>query len=172
MDKSNKVLVIQLTRIGDLIQTLQAARQLKAENPNISLGLVARRKFAKGIEFLLETVFDDLFLFDTKDFFIHQNFKDSQKQVGSFIQEINEHNYELLINLSFTQASSYLATSINAHVKFGLNRNLRSEVVIDDKWSQFVYSNTMVHADSPFCLVDIYRYIMGVDLGGRRIIKK
>lgn len=160
--KRHKVLIIQLTRIGDLIQTLQAARQLKAENPNILLGLVARKKFANGIDFLLETVFDELYLFDTKDFFIKKDLTSAKNEVHSFINIINKEKYDLTINLSFTKASAYLSSTLNASVKFGLQRNSRNEIVINDKWSQFVYSNTMNHAHTPFSLVDIYRYIMGV----------
>ena len=47
--------IIQLTRIGDVIQTFQAAKQLKTENPQVELTLIARKEFAKGLEFLLES---------------------------------------------------------------------------------------------------------------------
>ena len=48
-----KIAILQLTRIGDLVQTYQATRQFKAENPNTHITLIARRKFATGIHFLL-----------------------------------------------------------------------------------------------------------------------
>jgi ADP-heptose:LPS heptosyltransferase len=55
-----KIAIIQLTRIGDLIQTAQAVRQFKAENPDTEITLIARRKFGNGIFFLLETIFDEV----------------------------------------------------------------------------------------------------------------
>ena len=54
MNKVVKVAVIQITRIGDLIQTAQAVRQFRAENQAVHITLIARRKFAKGIDFLLD----------------------------------------------------------------------------------------------------------------------
>lgn len=162
MQRQTKVAIIQLTRIGDLVQTLQAARQFKAENPDVELTLIARSKFAKGIKFLLETVFDKFYLFETKDFFIEKSFDGALSEVNSFLSEINSNNFDMLVNLSFSKASAYLANSLNAKVKFGLLRNNKNEIAIQDKWSQFVYSNVMTHGNSPFTLVDIYRYILGV----------
>lgn len=162
MNEKNKIVIIQLTRIGDLIQTLQATRQLKAEKPNLHISLVARKKFAKGICFLLETVFDEIILFDTQDFFIEKTLTAAKSEVHSFIKKLNATKYDYAINLSFTKSSSYLNTLIDANEKYGLQRNASSEIVINDKWSQYIFSNTMNHAQGPFNLVDLYRYILGV----------
>jgi ADP-heptose:LPS heptosyltransferase len=162
MTSSPRLLIIQLTRIGDLIQTVQASRQFKSENPNFHLTIVARRKFASELIFLLETVFDDIILFDTKDFFIKKDFKSACSEVHTLVTKTNETPFDYAINLSFCKSSSYLNSLIQAEFKFGIHRNDRAEVSINDKWSQFIYSNVLNTADSPFSLVDIYRYIMGV----------
>lgn len=162
MKKQDKVLIIQLTRIGDLIQTLQAARQLKAEDPELKLSLVARKRFAEGIIFLLETVFDELYLFDTKDFFIQKSFSSAKQEVHTFLNTLRDKHFDMVINLSFSKSSSYMCSLIHSKYKLGAQRNSKSEVVINDKWSQYVYSNTINHSNSPFNLVDLYRYIMGV----------
>ena len=43
----------------------------------------------------------------------------------------------------------------------GLYRNKKSQVGVDDKWSQFIYSNVLESIHCPFNLVDIYRSILG-----------
>lgn len=161
MEDQKHILIIQLTRIGDLIQTVQACRQIKAENPEVVLSLLAREKFASGIIFLLETVFDHIYLFETKDFFAQGNFKGATESVGRFMQKVNHIKYDLSVNFSFSKSSSYLHSLINARHKMGLYRNRRSEVCINDKWSQYVYSNVLNNTDVPFSLVDIYRYMLG-----------
>lgn len=163
MTEQNKIIIIQLTRIGDLIQTYQATRQLKAEKPHLQITLVARKKFASGICFLLETVFDEIILFDTKDFFIESNLASAKSELHTFLTKLNSTRFDFAINLSFTKSSSYFTTLINAKEKYGLHRNLRTEIVINDKWSQYIFSNTMNHAHGPFNLVDLYRYILGVN---------
>ena len=96
MDKT-KIAIIQLTRIGDIIQTTQAARQMKAESPDAHLTLIARRKFAKGLMFLLETVFDNIILFDTADFFIQKSLKSGKAEVSSFIKQLKSEKFEFTI---------------------------------------------------------------------------
>ncbi|MAX66471.1 MAG: glycosyltransferase family 9 protein [Bacteriovoracaceae bacterium] len=162
MNKEIKVAIIQLTRIGDLIQTLQAARQFKAENPEAKFTLIARKQFAQGILFLLETVFDDIILFDTKEFFKTKQLAEATKEVNFLIDHINQHKFDLAINLSYSKSSTYLCSLIQAKCKFGPHRNTKNEILIEDKWSQYVYSNVLNGTSVPFSLVDIYRYIMGV----------
>lgn len=163
MSTQPRIAIIQLTRIGDLIQTLQATRQFRSENSGAHLTLIARRKFASGITFLLETVFDEIILFDTKDFFKDPNLKAAKLNVGGFFHKMNEKSFDFSINLSFSKSSSYLNSLIKSDHKLGLYRNDKTEISINDKWSQYVYSNVMNSANTPFCLVDIYRYIMGVN---------
>lgn len=163
MSNQTKIAIIQMTRIGDLIQTTQAARQMKAENSDAHLTLIARKKFAKGINFLLETVFDEIILFDTIDFLQSKNLKESKKEVSNFVSELNSKKFDFSINLSFSKSSSYLSSIINAEYKMGISRNNKSEITISDKWSQYIYSNVMNGSNVPFSLVDIYRYIIGVE---------
>lgn len=161
MDKT-KIAIIQLTRIGDIIQTTQAARQMKAESPDAHLTLIARRKFAKGLMFLLETVFDNIILFDTADFFIQKNLNSGKAEVSSFIKQLKSEKFEFTINLSFSKSSSYLAQLIDSPYKLGLHRNENNQIVLNDRWSQYIYSNVLNNTHVPFSLVDMYRFIMGV----------
>lgn len=161
MSSSSKIVIIQLTRIGDLIQTIQATRQFKAENPEARLTLVARKSFAEGILPLIESVFENVILLETKDLFQKKTFQSGKTSLHNFIHGVNEEKFDLLINLSFSKSSSYLASLIEAPSKMGIRRNFSAEVVITDKWSQFIYSNVMNGTSSPFQLVDIYRYMLG-----------
>lgn len=160
---NKKICIVQLTRIGDVIQTFQAARQFKYENPNFSLSLVARRDMAKGLIFLLKDVFDEVFLFETSDFFpVGTKRLDSAKdRLNAFIKEVNQSEFDLLVNFSFTNTSSYLCNLISAKVKMGTRRNFKNQLVITDKWSQYVYSNVLESDFCPYNLVDIYRNMLG-----------
>jgi ADP-heptose:LPS heptosyltransferase len=161
------ICIIQTTRIGDILQTYQAARQLKLENKNISLTLVARRKMASGLLFLLENVFDDIILFDTQDFVprvknltVHQ----SLDIMSSFFQEVNHKKFNLAVNFSFSRSSAHILSLIDAKVKMGPYINSHGQIAIDDKWSQFVYSNVLDVDYSPFNLVDIFKHTLGAKL--------
>lgn len=161
MQNKFKMAFVQLTRIGDVIQTFTAARQLKTENPNVELTLIARKKFAEGLDFLLKDVFDHIVYFETKDFFIKKDLKSAKTQVHNFIHGLNKLDLDIVINLSFNKSSSFLTSLIKAKHKMGLHRNSHSELAVDDKWSQFIYSNVMTSTLNPFNLVDIYKHIAG-----------
>lgn len=161
MQNKFKMAFIQLTRIGDVIQTFTAARQLKTENPNVELTLIARKQFAHGLEFLLKDVFDNIVYFETKDFFAEKKLSSARAEVHNFISDINKYEFDIAINLSFNKSSSFLTSLINAKFKMGLHRNRHSELAVDDKWSQFIYTNVMSSTLNPFNLVDIYKHIAG-----------
>lgn len=163
MHNKFKMAFIQLTRIGDVIQTFTAARQLKTENPNTELTLIARKKFAQGLDFLLKDVFDEVVYFDTKDFFTEKNLVAAKDNTHNFIQDLNKYEFDIVINLSFNKSSSFLTSLIKSKYKMGIHRNNLGELAINDKWSQFIYSNVMTGPMNPFNLVDIYKHIAGAN---------
>ena len=113
MKTSMKICVVQLTRIGDIIQTYQAAKQLKTENPNIELTLIARKKFSQGLDFLLKDVFTNIIELNTQDFF-KSNKDDLQKvhtRLHNFIHDIKKFDFDLVVNLSFNKSSNIFAFS-------------------------------------------------------------
>jgi len=157
-----KMAIVQLTRIGDVIQTFQAASQLKLENPNVELTLIARKKFADGIMFLLEQTFDNIVLLDTQNFFQKKNdLNKVRANVHNWIFDLKKFEFNIVINLSFCKTSSFLTTLLRPKVTMGIHRNERSQLAINDKWSQYIYSNVMATPNCPFNLVDIYKNMLG-----------
>jgi ADP-heptose:LPS heptosyltransferase len=163
MEKKIKVCVIQLTRIGDILQTYVAAKQLKSENSNVELTLITRRKFSTQLRFLLKEAFDHIIEFETKDFLDKSNInlREALVNTHNFIHDIKKNEFDLIVNLSFNKSSSYLTTLIADKLKMGLYRNERAQLGIDDKWSQFVYSNVMESSNCPINLIDIFKGILG-----------
>jgi ADP-heptose:LPS heptosyltransferase len=161
MTSSNKILIVQVTRIGDIIQTYQAAKQLKFENPDVKLYLLGRTNFAKPLRFLLDEVFEEVFYLDTKFYTNTNSLEDSQARVHSLITTLNSYDFDCAINLSFSKVSAYLMSSITTRIKLGNRYNLDGDISIKDPWSQFVFSNTMRGTLNPFNLVDIYKNILG-----------
>lgn len=160
---SKNIGIVQLTRIGDVIQTWQAAKQLKADYPEANLFLVARKSMAGQLGFLLDEVFDEVFYLDVKEFLPSRDFplQEGLVKAREFCARVGAKNLDLLVNLSFNKSSSYLATMIPAKLKMGLLRNQINQIAIEDKWSQYVYSTVMNSSLNPFNLVDIFKFILG-----------
>lgn len=153
--------IIQLTRFGDLVQTFQAASELKKEHPEINLKLIARKSFASPLNFILKSIFDEIILIDIKQLF-STNIKDYLSCVDSWLEQPALKNIDVLINLSFCEPSNYLANLITCKHKLGTRIDNNNKVIVKDQWSQIIYSMVMSGPYCPFNLVDIYKNILGI----------
>jgi len=162
-DKRTAIGIIQLTRIGDVIQTYQAAKQLKSENPDIELTLIARKEFAAGLVFLLGEVFSHIIFIEIQDFISSPaaTLSEAKSAIRDLVSDINKLDLDVLVNLSFSKSSEYLASMITAKHKLGLTRNSQNQISIEDSWSQYVFSTVMNSESNPFNLVDLFKNILG-----------
>ena len=55
------ICVLQITRIGDVIQTCQACAKLKEVHPEIRLVLIARAQFVRPLKFITDQIFDKVY---------------------------------------------------------------------------------------------------------------
>jgi len=157
--------ILQLTRFGDLIQTVQAVEDLKKSHPEYRVILIARTQFAKPLEFLLKRVFTKIYYLDTKKIFEHaevQGLKSSFDNINSFLGEMSQESIDVLINLSFSKSSAYLASLIKSQHKIGTYFDYSNKMCINDKWSQIVYSTVMRGALNPYSVVDLFKNIIGI----------
>lgn len=159
---THQMLLIQITRIGDVIQTIQAARNFKALFPDYSLDILTLKSFGKPLEFLLNDTFDNVYYLDHKEFFSEsKDFKSVKGKVSEFLKSFQLKQYSVSINCSFSKTSAYLNTLISAQNKIGLYRNLLNQICVTDQWSQYVFSNVMDSPLGQFNLVDIFSEMIG-----------
>jgi len=157
-----KILVLQLARLGDILQTLPALQGLKHKYPNSHITLVVRSTFADSAR--LSPHVDKVVEFPTTDILGEVIAKPekatAQKALKKLTRWVAEDAiglknakapYDLLLNLTFTKASSYLAALIPAKEKSGLVNG-----VMSDTWSQYftahVLGNTLnvIHLNDYF----------------------
>ena len=159
-----RICFVQLTRMGDILQTYRVASSFKKYHPQAKLYLVARKKFAFHLSFLLEQCFDEIFLLDVETMVEYvENTDDLIKRVSGVLENINSNKIDTLFNLSWSRSSEYICSLIRADKKFGLLKNENNQTVAEDKWSQLVYSMVMRGDICPYNIVDIYKAIVGVE---------
>ena len=159
--------LMQLTRLGDLIQAIQIAKSIKEVHPSIKLILVARKQFATPLKFIIDECFDKSYLVDLADFTSTQS-KDLDltmvnHNISKFTEKINLEGINVLVNLSFSKISSVLSNLIDSTYKLGLYHDNEGAVRIQDRWSKYVYSTVMSGPLNPFALIDIFKNIVGID---------
>jgi ADP-heptose:LPS heptosyltransferase len=160
--KAKTICIVQLTRAGDIIQTCQAVHAAKIEHPELNFVLVARKTYLEGLEFLTEQLFEKVHALDTADIFKKDNLIEAKKNISNFTQEVNQHDFDLVVNLSYSNASAYLCSLIKSNNKAGIVMNRQNRIEVTDTWSQFVYATILNGKYCPFNLVDIFKNVIGV----------
>lgn len=161
MTNSKSFCFVQLTRIGDIIQTIQSAMHLKNEMPDIKLILIVRKQFSNQLSFIIDKVFDKCFYIDFNEH-IKSSLEISKKNIKSLTDKINNENITILINQSFSTSSSYLCSLINANYKLGSYYDNSGHMRIEDKWSQYIFSSVLTGPLTPFNLVDLHKKVIGI----------
>lgn len=160
-EASKHLVILQLTRAGDLIQTLQAVREVRAEKPQLKLTLVARKHYANPLNFLLTQVFDEVVVIDTPQFF-SSDLKSSHEKISNLIKRVCRTPVDAVVNLSYCKPSRYLTGLIPTAHRLGPWIGADNQENITDRWSQLLYSTVTQGALNPFHLVDLFRLILGV----------
>lgn len=157
-NNSSAITIIQMTRFGDILQTIWAIKELKIQNPEVKVNLVARKRFGKPLLFLLEKYFDNIHLLDPQKVIAG----DITEGLDQTLEVINSWNTKVLVNLSFSKSSAYLSSLIASDFKLGLIGNQFGGTDTAGTWSQYVYSTVMRGPLNPFSLIDIFKFILGV----------
>jgi ADP-heptose:LPS heptosyltransferase len=164
-----KILVIQLARLGDIYMTWPVIRALSRRYPDAeSIDMLVRPKFSKAVDGLLEV--NQVHLIPMEQIFSplmedHINFSESLLCLNQFLEKIKKENYTLIINLSFSPASSFITHILASETKtevLGYNRYEDGFLSIPDDVSAYFYAQVgpgrpnRIHLTDLFCLmVDI-----------------
>ncbi len=158
--------LIQITRIGDIIQTLHTAKAIKKFHTDYRVVLICRESMGKPLNFILKDTFDEVYYIPTKNYKqMSENYslREVINSFDGFLHNLNsKESISALINLSCSRTSNYLSSVIHANFKIGPYMNSQNIMQINDKWSTFLYSHVLTGANNPYSLVDLFKNIVGV----------
>jgi ADP-heptose:LPS heptosyltransferase len=157
-----RYLIINLTRLGDIIQSLALVRGLKANDPEAVIDFLAMSSFGKiltNVHEINETILlnDSVLIDNGKD-----DFWSGISEIFQKITYLNSNNYDLIINPIISIQSAYLTYLIKAHEKRGLLFTKNHEQTIKSDWSSFLLANQHNLGDHSFNLVDIFSGIANI----------
>ncbi|MBH0198479.1 MAG: glycosyltransferase family 9 protein [Nitrospira sp.] len=160
-----QVLILNITRMGDLVQMGPLLARLQEEWPGVAVDLVVDRRFApvasmlKGLRNVVSFDFHELI----------DSSRAAVKDVVSLFQEVAgwarplaEQKYDRLINLTFNRPSAFLASYIGAPDIRGGRSAWDGGIVIDNAWMAYFTDIHRFRRINRFNLVDVYA------LGGSR----
>jgi ADP-heptose:LPS heptosyltransferase len=158
MNKPIRCLVIQFARLGDTLQSLMALRAAQQLYPDLEIHMVCHDSFADAARktswiksvttFPLDSMVSPLV---SKK----RTIEDQLPALATWIEPLIDQPYDLLVNWSYSEASSYLAALIPARVKLGYSRKRDGTLAILDGWSHYIYSVIQSDCAQEIHLTDI-----------------
>ncbi|WP_177193468.1 glycosyltransferase family 9 protein [Thermodesulforhabdus norvegica] len=150
-----KVLIIQLARMGDIIQTLPLIMRLR-EHRNAHVTLLCIGEFSDVLRpTRLVNRFFKISASDAHEICHRQNYDRLYRLLS---HPYFEESYDLVINLTHDFMSALLSGKIRSGEKTGLIREKDSDPLgyIPDKWGKYLFSVVRNRKANSFNLVDIH----------------
>ncbi len=145
-----RCLVIQLARIGDTLQSLMALRAAKQLYPELEIHFLARGRFAQAakrvpwihsvIEFPSDSILAPVLKGEKREI-------DALRDLAKWIAPLVQKPWDLIVNWSFSEASSYITGLLPGRIKLGYTRRMDNTFASADAWTNFVQA--VVQGDLP-----------------------
>ena len=154
-----QVLIVNITRMGDLIQMGALLSRLQEEWPGAAVDLVVDRRFAqvaallKGLRQVIP--FDFHALIDESRAVV-KDVVSLYKDVNVWVKPLTERRYDRIINLTFNRPSALLAGAIGAQDIRGARSAWDGGMVVDNPWMAYFCDFHQFRWFNRFNLVDVY----------------
>lgn len=135
-----RILVIQLARLGDTLQSLMALRAAKELYPQLEIHFLVRDRFsdaAKRVPWIQEVI--GLPTEKVISTVLSGKNKENQalQDLAQWMIPLVEKPWDMIVNWSFSESSSYLTSILPGRVKLGYTRRKDSSFVAADGWSYY-----------------------------------
>lgn len=160
MSSDFRILVVLPNNLGDVLMATPALEGRKKKYPRSHLTFLVEEGFEGSL--VNNPFIDRIFLFDRKtirNLLLKDNWKNALNILKETLGELNTHPFDLIINLSQHQYTSYLVSLVHAEVKYGQYFLSEGNHAIKDSWTQYLYTIPFARRFNSLHAVDIYRRI-------------
>ncbi len=165
-----KILIVQLARLGDIYMTWPSIRALRRKHPDAEIHVLVRPRFQdalKGLEAI-----DRVVPFPTRGFVeplitLADGIPKALEIVDQFIESLTVECYDLVINASFSEMSSFLTHEIEragSQVRGWTRSIFHNNVHFPDEISSYFHAQVGVLKTNRVHLVDLFAALFDVDL--------
>jgi heptosyltransferase III len=164
-----KILVLQLTRLGDILCTMPTLSALRRTYPEAEIHFLVRKRFASAA--LVLKPYDHLWQLDARkllgDFIIGKgSVTDGITRLSETIQQLRSENFDKIINLSFSPSSSFITHLIsqNKILTNGYTRTTDFYLAVPDPASGYVRAQVGLDRSNRRHIIDILSDVAQVAL--------
>jgi ADP-heptose:LPS heptosyltransferase len=169
---AQNILILSLTRMGDLIQTTPLIQGLKDKHPNARITLMVSSDFEDAVS-LIPGV-DDSIIFNLRQFKDSNEREDESwvkiyRYMESELNSIRNKEFDLLVNLSHSRFSALMVHYLKVKNVIGFHCNTTGDRMTGHPWMQYFGTEPFNRSFNEFNLVEIFSRSAGIDLTGREI---
>ena len=169
---AENILILSMTRMGDMIQTTPLIRGLKEKNPSAKITLLVTSDFSSAVP-LIPNV-DESIVINLRQFDIQENWEDISwvkiyRYLEKSLEDIKSRNFDLLVNLSHSKFSALMVRLLGIKNVVGFYCNDFGNRMTGHPWMQFFSVEVFNRKYNEFNLVEIFSRSGGVDVRGRTI---
>lgn len=138
-----RCLVVQLSKLGDTFQSLMALRAAKQLYPEMEITLITRDSTAAAarrvpwihsvIAFPADTILDPVRRGEKTE-------RQALSEIARWLNPLVQQPWEIAVNWSYSEASSYLTGLLPARIKLGFSRRKDTSFSSVDGWSHYIQS--------------------------------
>ncbi|MBI4378741.1 MAG: glycosyltransferase family 9 protein [Nitrospinae bacterium] len=154
------ILILNLTRMGDLLQTTPLIAGLKKKYPDSKITLLANKTFAgicSDIPFI-----DEVYTFDIKQFTPESGGEEPSllkiyRYLDGLVDRVKSKNFDTVINLSHSKLTGIFSSLLNAPDIRGITSTDYGHRVIRHPWLNYFCNIIFNRHYNRFNLADIYQ---------------
>jgi ADP-heptose:LPS heptosyltransferase len=169
---AQNILILSLTRMGDLIQTTPLIQGLKDKHPNARITLMVSSDFEDVVS-LIPGV-DDSIIFNLRQFKDSNEWEDESwvkiyRYIESKLNSIRDKDYDLLVNLSHSRFSALMVHYLKVQNIIGFHCSDTGDRMTGHPWMQYFGTEPFNRNFNEFNLVEIFSRSADLDMTGREI---
>ncbi len=156
---NKQVLIINVTRMGDLVQTIPLLGRLEHEWPGVAIDLIVDKTFAPmaallpGVRHVLAYDFQGL-INQTRT--MAKDVVALYREISNWARPLVDTKYDRVINLTFNRRSGLLAAYIGVSDTRGVTTTPDGVSVLHDPWLTYFADMHRYRRFNRFNLVDLY----------------
>ena len=166
---AGNILILSMTRMGDMIQTTPLIRGLKEKYPTAKITLLVTSDFASAVPLIPdvdESIVIDLRQFDKQDNWEDLSWIKIYRYLEKSLEDIKSRNFDLLVNLSHSKFSALMVRYLGIKNVVGFYCNDIGNRMTGHPWMQYFSVEIFNRKYNEFNLVEIFSRSGGVDVRG------
>ena len=171
----NRVLLVNITRLGDMLQATPTIAGIKAENPGCHIAVLVDKQFEEVCHVIPNI--DEIIGIDLG--FVVRNLarekdgiNDAYEYVSKMVQELREKNFDYCLNMSSSAYTALLLSLIGIKRNGGWTADDEGYRVIETDWAR-LFATSVFHQNRQYNslnLVDVFRASADVDMHPRNLL--